>query len=255
MIVVTHTAYAHAAAFVEVLRAAGLPVLGEAIPAAWSEHAEEAVQPSFFATLGDQGIFYKTNPDPYSQVYLDAAEAEGFALAMKVNAVQRSERAFLGHVVAVMPHFARATAADASDEDELAAVLLWWNDYVSLLRDAATRRYPLRLFSAEALARDPEATLGAVLGFAGAELTEAAVHATRALPAPGEGRPGAASALPPTVLDVFEELHRRVDQDEGFDRPFLERLYAVNQALTPQILRLQVATLKTQALRMRRRDG
>jgi hypothetical protein len=250
MIVATHTEHERAAAWIDVLRAAGAPVLGESIPKTWSEHAETAVQPSFFATLGDQGVFYKTNPDPYSQVYLDAAEAEDVAFRMKVNAVLRSERAYLGHVVASMPHF-RAVEGEG---ERLAAVLLWWNDYVGLLRDASTRRYPLHLVSEEALARAPEATLRTVLGFVGAPLTEAAERVASALPAPRPRDPDAGRGLPPTVLDVFEELHRRVDQDEGFDRPFLERLYAVNQALTPQILRLQVATLKTQALRMRRRE-
>jgi hypothetical protein len=251
MIIATHTEHERAAAWVDILRASGVRVLGEAIPATWSEHAEEAVQPSFFATLGDQGVFYKTNPDPYSQVYLDASDVEGVALPMKVNAVLRSERAYVGHVIASMPHF-RSLGAEG---DPLPAVLLWWNDYVGLLRDASTRRYPLHLVSEEALARAPEATLRTVLGFVGAPITEAADRVARALPAPRPEDPRAGEALPPTVLDVFEELHRRVDRDEGFDRPFLERLYAVNQALTPQILRLQVATLKTQALRMRRRDA
>jgi hypothetical protein len=224
-------------------------VLGETIPTTWSVHAEEAVQPSFFGTLGDQGIFYKTNPDPYSQVYVEASEVEAVALQMKVNGVLRTERAYVGHVIASMPHFGSLR----TEGDKLPAVLLWWNDYVGLLRDAATRRYPLRLVSEEALARAPEVTLRTVLAFADVPITEAAVSVARSLPEPGPGDPEAGKDLPPTVLDVFEELHRRVDQDEGFDRPFLERLYAVNQALTPQILRVQVATLKTQAQKMRKR--
>ncbi|MBC7172073.1 MAG: hypothetical protein H5U40_06600, partial [Polyangiaceae bacterium] len=124
MIVATGPTHAGEGAWVDVLRAAGVPILGEAIPSGWSDNAKAEVRPTFFAALREQGIYYKTNPDPFSQAYLDAPEAGLFALGMKTTAVLRTERAYLGHVIAAMPHFrSLGGAVDAE------AVLIWWNDY------------------------------------------------------------------------------------------------------------------------------
>lgn len=249
MIVTTGPAGSTGAALLDVLRGAGLPVLGEAVPGAWSDAVREDVRPGYFAALADQGVYYKTNPDPSTQAYLDAGDAAGFALGMKAGAVLRTERAYLGHVVACVPHF-RSTAAGGGDAE---SVLLWWNDCFLLLRDAATRRYPLRLVTAEALARDPEGTARTVLAFLDVPPTPTALAAARAAAPPAMPDPVPSLDLPVTILDVFEGLHRRLDRDEGFDRGFLEHLYAVNEALTPHVLRLKVAALREQALRRKRR--
>jgi hypothetical protein len=248
MIVATGPASTAGSAWVDVLRGAGVPVLGESLPAEWSEGVRADVHPSYFSTLTEQGVYYKTNPDPFSQAYLDAASSAPFAIGMKVVAVLRTERAYLDHVVASMPHF-RTRTAGAGD---LESVLMWWNDNFLLLRDAATRRYPLRLVTDEALARDPEGATRSTLAFLGVEPTEAAIAQARRCPPPVAVESAVDLEMPVTVLDVFEALHRRVDNEEGFDRTFIEHLYAVNEALTPHVLRLQVATLREQAIRRKR---
>ncbi len=250
MIVATGPGPSTGSTWVDVLRGAGVPILGEALPEGWSESTRADVRPAYFAALREQGVYYKTNPDPFTQGYLEAAESAPFATAMKTEAVLRTERAYLDRVVAAMPHF-RSVAAGGG---ELESVLLWWSDHFLLLRDAATRRYPLRLVSDEALARDPETTARSVLSFLGVEPTDEAFARARAAPPSVALDEPPEIELPDTILDVFEELHRRVDRDEGFDRSFLEHLYAVNEALTPHVLHLKVASLRSQAaLRARRR--
>jgi hypothetical protein len=250
MIILTEAAARGSTTWVDVLRAAGVPVLGEALPSGWSEHARASAGPEFFAALRDQGLYFKTNPDPLHQTYLSSEEAAGFAMAASPNAILRTERAFLEAVVVSVP--SPLAVADAGGPS---ALLLWWSDVFGMLRDASTRRFGLRLVTEAAVVRAPVETVEGVFGFLGLAPRESALEAAcevaRGATARVRGPVAGETGLPASILDVFEELHARVDEGRGFDRPFLERVYAVHEAVKPFVLRAEVASLRAQAERLR----
>ena len=158
----------------------------------------------------------------------------------------RTERAYLGAVVACMPEpLAVAHAGGPS------ALLLWWSDVFGMLRDASTRRYGLRLVTEQSLVRAPEETLETVLGVLGLEVNDAVRLAARGATARSAEGEGLDPGLPSSILDVFSELHARVDEGRGFDLSFLEQAHAVNEAVKPFVLRAEVASLRAQAERLR----
>ena len=56
--------------WMQVLRAAGFPVVGEAFPGHWDKTLADANPHGFYESPLRRGIFYATNPNPRTGEYL-----------------------------------------------------------------------------------------------------------------------------------------------------------------------------------------
>jgi hypothetical protein len=180
MIVVTGTRRSGTSMWMQILRAAGFPAIGEAFPGPWAETIKSVNPRGFWESRLVHGIYYETNPDPRTHEYVAAKDVPRHVVKVLLPGVVRTELAFLGRVVCTVRDW-RAYAwsrrrmhelaregrgigedGDAYETDE-PAWLLWWRSHRRVLRDSATRGYPLRFVGYESLLDDPELEVARVL--------------------------------------------------------------------------------------------
>ena len=254
MIVVTGTRRAGTSMWMQVLRAAGFPVFGDAFPRRWSETIREANPRGFYESLFREGIYHATNPHPRTGHYVFPEQVKHHAAKIFIPGVIRSERAYLDRVVVSVRHWAEYAASlhrlQAMEQQRLGAtapgmppVLEWWNELYSLIRDVVTRRYAVHFVSYDAVLRRPAETVGEVIGWIGqGDADAAAAVVSPALRT--QERPFVEPGYPRWVLTTFEELHRHLDQGKPLDARFVKRLNEVNHFLAPEIRRAQVELIR-----------
>lgn len=265
MIFVSGTKRSGTSMWMQVLQAAGLPILGKAFPRDWGTGPLRDANPDgFYETLLRNGVYYATNPHPRTGKYFLPEQVDGYAVKVFVPGVIRSERAYIGHLVANVREWReyeaslgrlhaieartreaqRATGVVVEEPFNFPPAYEWWMENFALVRDISLRRYPARLQTYDQVLGDPEATIGRVLRWIGRGDVEAAVAAVK----PGnrtQTRPDSDS-VPPALARVFDDLYAGVAAGNGIGGALLRTLNETNQKLLPELTRLQIKVAQTQ---------
>ena len=261
MIIVTGTKRSGTSMWMQILNAAQLPVLGSAFPKNWGESIREANQEGFYESPLRGGIYYATNPHPKTGLYLFPEDTRRAAVKVFVPGLIRSDIAFIDRVIATMrnvreygPSISRLYAmehehklsrtlekgGDPSNVPTIEYVppeLEWWSDNFSLLSDALTRRYPLHMVSYDAVMQRPEELIPEAIDWLGGGDAQAAVAVVKhELRTQGEQtREHYVPALDADILDLCDELYRRVHVREPLTGELIDALNAADERLHPQI--------------------
>lgn len=286
MIFVSGTKRSGTSMWMQVLRAAGIPVLGEAFPRNWDKIPLRDANPDgFYESILRQGIYFATNPHPVTGKYFMPADVEGYAVKVFIPGVIRSERAFITHLVANVRAWreyegsmqrlfsledegraeARAKAeakgvAKIQDETEpvrFPPALEWWMENFALVRDISLRRLPYRLQVYDDVLERPQEIIASVLEWIGHGDVEAAVAAVKP-EARTQVDSGSSDAVEPALAKVFDDLYAAVKAGKGFSPALLKTLNDTNQAMLPRLSELQRAVAAyqmRQAAQQRRKPG
>lgn len=250
--------------WMQILVAAGFPYIGEKFPRNWGELLDAANPDGFFESELVAGIYYRTNPHPVSGAFLFPEQTRSHAVKVFIPGLVRTDLAYIDRVVATVrewrqyassvkrlhaiAHASRSAAPDQPQAAHLPAWLNWWSDNFALIRDLATRRYPVHVTSYERLVADPPREIREVLGWMGAGDVEAACRAVN----PDRQTQRADAPTPddvdPAHAEVFDELYAHVDQARDLTPAFVAKLNETDQALRKQILEYQ-ARAKIEAAR------
>jgi hypothetical protein len=127
----------------------------------------------------------------------------------------------------------RQTKPDAPTPIRLPAALEWWMENFGLVRDIATRRYPVHVQSYDGLLEDPAGVIRRTLGWVGDGDVEGAIAAVK--PEHRTQTRPESDSLEPDVAKVCDELYACVHESRGLERSFIERLNRTNEQLLPTI--------------------
>jgi hypothetical protein len=258
MIIVTGTKRSGTSMWMQILRAAGYPLLGDAFPRDWGETIRDANQAGFYESPLRLGIYYATNPSPRTGAYLAPAETRRLAVKVFASGLVKTDLAYLDRVVASVRHWREYKHSlerlyNMERENKLAkaertgrpyaplsfppAPLEWWSDNYGLIRDSLLRGYRFRILSYESVLRDPERAVGETIRWLGGGDRKAAVSAVRnsLRTQHRSSAPASDSELAPQHEQLFDELYERVDRRRELDGPFIERLHAANRELAHKI--------------------
>ncbi len=278
MIIVTGTKRSGTSMWMQILKAAGFPVLGRAFPRDWSETIRAANPEGFYECSLRHGIHGRSNPNPRTGVFLAPHATRRHAVKVFARGLARSDPAYLDFVIASLrdPHEYAASLARLyaiEHDNKLAraerrgrsrecvpylsfapALLEWWHDNVTLLCDAARRGYPIRFVSYAGVLGEPERVVPEVLSWLGCDDSTSALlavkHELRT-----QRREVGGTALraegPRQLARACEELYLRLCQGSALQPSFVGRIERVNQLFLP---RIQAAERAARAARRRERE-
>lgn len=269
MIFISGTKRSGTSMWMQVMKAAGIPILGQAFPRNWGTGPLRDVNPDgFYESLLRNGIYFATNPHPKTGKYFRPEHVEGYAVKVFVPGVIRSEFAYIEHVVANVREWReyeasinrlygvelvnreeqRAKGMDLPPESfNFPPAYEWWMENFALVRDISLRRYPARLQTYDQVLEDPEGVIGGVLEWIGKGDVEAAVAAVK----PGnrtQSRPESDS-VEPKLARVFDDMYAAIAAGKGFSNALLRTLNDTNQALLPELTKLQTKVAQSQMAR------
>lgn len=263
MLFVSGTKRSGTSMWIQALRAAGFPILGEALPRGFTASPHEADPDGSYQTLLRNGVYYRTNPHPITGEYFLPEQVEGYVVQVFVAGVLRSERAYITHLLANVREWreyeasiqrlyalereglARAGQPVPEDSAYFPPAYEWWMENFALVRDISLRRYPARLQTYDRILEDPEHVLSEVLAWLGRGDLAAAVPAIQPAYRP-QHRPESAS-VPPRLARVFDDLYAAVAAAKPFPDALLRDLNATNRALLPELGEMQRKALAAQA--------
>lgn len=254
MIFVSGTKRSGTSMWMQVLRAAGIPVLGEAFPRNWGKAPLRDANPDgFYESILRQGVYFATNPHPVSGKYFMPEDVEGYAVKVFIPGVIRSERAYITHLVANVRSWRAYEASidrlwalelqgrphvDPSEIVRFPAALEWWMENFALVRDISLRKLPFRLQTYDDVLERPGQIITSVLEWIGTGDIEAAVAAVKP-----ENRTqvdsGESDSVEPQLAKVFDDLYAAVAEGKGFSGALLRTLNDTNQSLLPRLTKLQ----------------
>jgi hypothetical protein len=251
MIIVTGTKRSGTSMWMQILDAAGFALIGEAFPSNWRESIRDANPNGFFESKLCAGVYFATNPDPVTGMYLFPDEVRSHAVKVFIPGVIKTELGFIDRCIATIRPWAeyaaslrklhaQAFTAEGLDDvrarpSELAPELTWWAEYFGLIRDAATRRYPIHLQAYENLLADPDGVLTRVFEWIGdgdvraaCEAVDPALHRNDAKSIE-RGRPD----LPPGCVETFDELYEAIAKEVPLSSALITRLNETHARLEP----------------------
>ncbi len=238
--------------WMQILQAAGLPLIGRAYPSYWEEVLGDFNTRGFHESRLRAGIWWKTNPDPESGAYLFPDQTQRHLVKVFIEGLTRTDIAFVDRVVGTMRDWRSFTRSFASLEQterdyysqrevpfpvparDLPIPYQWWLLNYELVRDIATRRYPVRLTTYDRVLRDPPHEIGRMLDWIEVDDPQA----RRAAIACVEGTlrtPREALAVEdevePDVVEIFDALFDTVDRGEIISPALIGRMNLVQQML------------------------
>lgn len=269
MIFVSGTKRSGTSMWMQVMHAAGIPILGKAFPRNWDKGPLRDVNPDgFYESLLRNGIYFRTNPHPQTGKYFRPEHVEGYAVKVFVPGVIRSEFAYIEHVVANVREWReyeasinRLYAIEAQSREEQRAkgaelppdpfnfppAYEWWMENFALVRDISLRRYSARLQTYDQVLEDPEQVIGDVLRWIGYGDAEAAARAVK--PENRTQTRPESDSVEPKLARVFDDLYAAIAEGKGFGDALLRTLNQTNQALLPELTRLQTKVAQSQISR------
>ncbi len=277
MIVVTGTKRSGTSMWMQVLEAAGFPVIGERFPANWETAIGSANPRGFYESSLVAGIHHRTNPHPVTGDYLFPEHTRRHAVKVFAPGVVRSDVAFLDAVIMTirpwrefavsLRRLQRDTARASGLEDSRGGVdalhpaLEWWADHFAVIRDVATRRYPFHIQSYESLLARPAQVLSRVCEWLDGGDVDAAVQAidpglARACQADPEVEGIIAPPeLAPGSTMLFDELYDVLHRGEDLSPAFVDRLNALDEALRPHFVEHEASVRREAARRLLSSQG
>ena len=190
MVIITGTRRSGTSMWMQILRNAGFEVVGEAFPAAWERSIQAANPRGFWESRLRKGVYFDTNPNPETGAYLHPQATRRTAVKVFARGLIRTDHAFLDRVIVTMrPWRTVVTSVNTlyrQEEEflgkvpkrpELSEPDIWWLENYDILRDAAVRRYPIRLVACERVVEQPRRTLEPLLDWLGGGDLDAAVAA------------------------------------------------------------------------------
>ncbi len=251
MILVTGTKRSGTSMWMQVLRAAGIPVLGEAFPRDWEEVLGAANPGGFFESHLRSGVNFETNPHPRTGVYLRPDETRLTAVKVFVPGVLRSDLAFVHKVLAsirnwreyhgsILRLYAMEAEARHGEGQEpfphLTPTLEWWRENFALIADFGMRRYPIHMTAYESVVATPEDVIPEALGWLGTGDVEQALAAVRPeLRTHDVDALGDVPDIDSATADVLDELYARVRDRRPLDETFVRCLNETNTRLAPRM--------------------
>lgn len=249
MIIVTGSKRSGTSMWMQILAAAGLPVIGERFPRGWGELLAAHNPDGYYESELAAGIYHRTNPHPLTGAYLFPEQTRAHAVKVFVPGLIRSDVAFLDRVIATVrawPEHAasvqrlRAALSDPTHDPalDLHPVLEWWTDIFALLRDLATRRYPAHVQSYQALLDDPERVITEVLGWIGCGERTTAIAAVHRAPPERPAAPpiDLPDGLDPAHLAAFDALYEQIHRGRPLSPTFVAHLNTIDADLRPLLL-------------------
>jgi len=261
MIIVTGTKRSGTSMWMQLLKAAGFPPIGDAFPRNWETTIKDANPGGFWESELRRGIFYRTNPDPKTGTYLFPQQTERHAVKVFIPGLIKTDRAFIGKVVAtVRPwrQYVRSVnrlysmeqqAYEAARNDPskarppqvfMSPIIEWWVENFSLISDIVTRRYPFYMAAYDSVLDSPDETLHEVFRWLGDGDVEAAIKEVepmlRTQDQQASDEPGVDELnLEPEVTEVFDALYDLILKQGPLDDAFIDKLNQVNDRLSGRI--------------------
>lgn len=266
MIFVSGTKRSGTSMWMQVLRAAGMPVLGEAFPRKWDQGPLRDANPDgFYESLLRHGVYFATNPHPVTGKYFMPEDVQGYAVKVFVPGVIRSERAFITHLIANVRAWREYEASierlyaledegrERGEDEELPVrfppALEWWMENFALVRDISLRKLPFRMQTYDDVIARPQQVVSAVLSWIGDGDGDGDVDKAVAAVKP-ENRTqvdsGSSDTIEPELARVFDDLYAAVAAGGGFSSALLKTLNDTNQELLPRLSKLQHAVASYQ---------
>jgi len=240
--------------WMQILAAAGLPVIGEEYPGDWHTTLREANPYGFHESLLRHGVYYRTNPHPVTGEYVRAGDVRGHAVKVFIPGLLRTDAVHLDRVlVTVRPwreyeaSLRRLHALDDQHlrDDEARArmaglrmppALEWWDEHVALLRDLSVRGYACHVQSYDGVLDDPRGVLTRTFAWMGVDADlEAAVATVR--PHARTQHAPSSDAVAPHVAAVFDAFYAAVRRGDGLDAELIARINTTHHELEPTIRR------------------
>ena len=272
MLLVTGTKRSGTSLWMQILEAAGVPVIGERFPLDWEDKIAEANPQGFWESRLAGGIFFATNPNPHTGEFLFPDQVRVHAVKVFVPGLLRTDYAFIDHVIAtvrpwrefcqsltklerLVSRHSHLSEDPRFHSSELHPALHWWEENFALIRDLTTRRYPAHVQSFGELLRDPERVIAECFEWLGldapvpGDAVDQELYRNRASslePASHEGHD-----LEQRTIDIFDELYDAIDRRTPMSDAFVEELNETQRRLAPRFLqhRLQQSEQLAQTLR------
>ena len=261
MIFVSGTKRSGTSMWMQVLSAAGLPVLGKAFPRNWGKGKLRDANPDgFYESVLRNGVYFRTNPHPTTGQYFLPEHVTGYVVKVFVPGVVRSERAYIESLVANIREWREYEASinrlyelenqdrrklkpEAEDPFRFPPAYEWWMENFALVRDLSLRKYPAQLQTYDEVLANPEKVISRVLGRIGYGDVEAAVAAVKPENRTQE-RPESTTELDPEDVRVFDDLYGAVAEGKPIADSLLRDLNATNKRLVPLLTELQAKLMK-----------
>lgn len=255
MIIVTGCKRSGTSAWMQVLGAAGFPILGKPFPGRWEQSIGAANPRGFFESGLRRGVWWATNPDPRTGRYLHPGATREHVVKVFIPGLIRTDHAFLHRVLATLRDwrgYASSLARLYAIEDvwldsrvglpreegglsserreqlrrargRLPSPVEWWFETYDLVRDVATRRYAFHMLTYDRLLRDPEREVTAALGWLGrGDLGPALAAVEPSLRT--QRADDQDHGVDADTAAVFDELYGHIDQGRALSAAFIGRL-------------------------------
>ena len=251
MIIVTGTKRSGTSMWMQILIGAGFTPFGEAFPRTWGKTIKDANPDGFYESILRRGIYWQTNPHPRTGDYFFPEQVEEHVVKVFIPGLVRTDRAFIGHVVATMRPwreyeaslnrlYAMEDSARAEDPKavggpppRLAPVLEWWYENFALVRDIVTRRHRVHVQSYDGLLRDPERVIHDTVKWLGRGDAQKATEAVK--PENRTQKRPESTSIEPELATVFDELYAVVDERQPITGALVAKLNETNKLMAPRI--------------------
>lgn len=240
--------------WMQILRASGLPVLGEAFPQEATPAVIEANPGGYFEGALSSGVYYATNPHPDTGHYLSPRDASGLGVKVMGPGLVRTDISFIDRVmVSVRDWRAMSRSVHRFVENTQNGVagdapvpLLWWIDNFGILRDAAIRGYPAHFQSYESVIANPQEVVPSVLSWLGIGTGSANSAATGVVDAAlnRSTRPSFDSGYEPedearqihgSAIEVLDTLYAAIHGGVGLSTRTIRQLNTFNDEVRPLV--------------------
>ena len=253
MIIVTGTKRSGTSMWMQLLAAGGISILGEEFSRDWKDTIHDANPHGFYESNLRRGIYYRTNPHPKSGVYLPAAETRALAVKVFIPGLCRSDMAFIDRVVCTMRDWREypgslrrllemektnreaKTGKPKKERPRLEPLLEWWLENYTLIRDVATRGYPIRLISYDRIVTEPDRWIPKMFEFIGAG--DAAQAIARVDPGVRTQRVDATDEpeVPHGCKDAFDAMYAIAHEGAPVTPELIEEFNRVHEILSEPI--------------------
>jgi len=272
MLIVTGTKRSGTSMWMQILTSAGFPAFGEAFPRNWGETIKDANPDGFYESVLRQGIYYRTNPHPRTGAYFFPEQVERHVVKVFIPGLVRTDRAFLGSVVATVRHwreyhdslerlYAMEDEARVENKPEsvrpvrIPPVFEWWSENFALIRDIVTRRFRVHVQSYDGLLSDHKTVIENTLDWLGDKDVDVAAAVAAVKPKNRTQQRDEDAPVPQglsdKVIEAFELLYRTVDERSGLGPALIGKLNEAHVEIAPRIAQAQKAVSDARAARRR----